>query len=184
MKKLTLLAIATIALYSCSPSDSGNTSGFEIKGSLSNSKGEAIYLEKLSQQGVASVDSATINEKGEFIMNHYSPSVGFYRLRISNANFAMMVLDSAQKVVISGDARDLGNTYKAEGSPDTKLYLEYNTLAQGQKHRTDSLGNIINDSVMKIRVVTKKERLSKEDSLKIVSTVAGNELYRKAYLKI
>ena len=152
MKKLSLLAFAAITLYSCSSSDSGNTSGFEIKGNLSNSKGEAIYLEKLSQQGVAAVDSATINEKGEFLMNHYSPSIGFYRLRISNANFAMLVLDSAQKVTITADARDLGNTFNADGSPDTKLFLEYNKLAQGQKVRTDSLENIFRTAMVTLKL--------------------------------
>ena len=168
MKKLIIAAIALTGLYACNNTNK-STSSFEITGNLTNTKGESIYLEKLGQQGSNVVDSAIIGEKGDFKMNQYLPSVGFYRLRINASNFAMLVLDSAQKVVITGDARDLGNTYKAEGSPDTKLYSEYNILAQNQKHRTDSLGNIINDSVMKIRVVTKKERLSKEDSLKIVS---------------
>ncbi|MCD6020243.1 MAG: hypothetical protein K0S53_3364 [Bacteroidetes bacterium] len=163
MKKITLLALATIALYSCNNSDSGNNSGFEIKGNLSNSKGEAIYLEKLSQTGVASVDSATIDEKGEFKMNHYSPSVGFYRLRISNSNFAMLVLDSAQKVSVTADARDLGNTFKAEGSPDTQLFLEYNKLAQGQKVRTDSLENIFRTAMVVMKLDSlRADSLSKE----------------------
>lgn len=163
MKKLSLLAFAAIALYSCSSSDSGNSSGFEIKGNLSNSKGEAIYLEKLSQQGVAAVDSATINEKGEFLMNHYSPSVGFYRLRISNANFAMLVLDSAQKVTVTADARDLGNTFNVDGSPDTKLFLEYNKLAQGQKVRTDSLENIFRTAMVTLKLDSlRADSLSKE----------------------
>ncbi|MBI3518678.1 MAG: AhpC/TSA family protein [Bacteroidetes bacterium] len=163
MKKITLLALASIALYSCGPSNSGNTSGFELKGTLSNSKGESIYLEKLAQSGVTAVDSAVINEKGEFLINHYSPSVGFYRLRISNSNFAMLVLDSAQKVTVTADARDLGNTFKAEGSPDTQLFLDYNKLAQGQKVRTDSLENIFRTAmvVMKLDSI-RADSLSKE----------------------
>ncbi|MBL7936274.1 MAG: AhpC/TSA family protein [Bacteroidia bacterium] len=163
MKKITLLALAAIALYSCSTSNSGNTSGFEIKGNLSNSKGEAVYLEKLSQTGVTSVDSATIDEKGEFLMNHYSPSVGFYRLRISNSNFAMLVLDSAQKISVTADARDLGNTFNAEGSPDTKLFLEYNKLAQGQKARTDSLENVFRTAMITLKLDSlRADSLSKE----------------------
>ena len=124
MKKITIIVLAAITLYSCSTSNSGNSSGFEIKGSLSNSKGESIYLEKLAQSGITSVDSTIIDEKGEFLMNHFSPSIGFYRLRINASNFAMLVLDSAQKITITADARDLGNTFKVEGSPDTKLFLE------------------------------------------------------------
>lgn len=152
MKKISLIALAAITVYSCSTSNSGNTSGFEIKGSLSNSKGESIYLEKLAQSGVTAMDSAIIDEKGEFVMNHYSPSMGFYRLRITDSNFAMLVLDSAQKITITADARDLGNTFKAEGSPDTKLFLEYNTLAQGQKVRTDSLENIFRTAMITLKL--------------------------------
>ncbi len=147
MKKIILIAIVSIVIYSCG-TEHKNTSGFQISGTLVNSKGESIYLEKLGQQGVNVVDSAIIGEKGEFLINNYAPTVGFYRLRINASNFAMLVLDSAQKLVITGDARDLGNTYKAEGSPDTKLYFEFNVLAQAQKHRTDSLENIIRNAVV------------------------------------
>jgi thiol-disulfide isomerase/thioredoxin len=146
MKKIILLALATLALYSCK--ESQNASGFELKGTLQNSKGESIYLEKLSQQGTVTVDSGLIDDKGGFLLNSFSPTAGFYRLRINNANFAMLVLDSAQKVSITGDARDLGNTFKAEGSPDTKLFLEYNALAQKQKVRTDSLENIFRTAII------------------------------------
>ena len=163
MKKISLLALAAFALYACSSSNSGNNSGFEIKGTLSNSKGESIYLEKLSQSGVLPVDSSSINEKGEFLMNHYSPNVGFYRLRISNANFAMLVLDSAQKITITADARDLGNTFQADGSADTKLFIEYNKLAQGQKVRTDSLENIFRTAMITLKLDSlRADSLSKE----------------------
>ncbi|MDF2450325.1 MAG: hypothetical protein K0R26_2829 [Bacteroidota bacterium] len=163
MKKISLLALAAFALFACNDSNKGNNSGFEIKGNLSNSKGEPIYLEKLSQSGVASVDSAIIDEKGEFKMNQYSPSIGFYRLRITNSNFAMMVLDSAQKVTVTADARDLGNTFKAEGSPDTQLFLEYNKMAQGQKVRTDSLENVFRTALIVMKLDSlRADSLSRE----------------------
>ncbi len=162
MKKIIILALATLTFYSCSTSNS-NTSGFEIKGSLSNSKGEAIYLERLGQGGVETIDSTNIDEKGDFLMNHSSPSLGFYRLRISSSNFCMLVLDSAQKVTVTGDSRDLGNTFKTEGSPDTKLFAEYNTLAQGQKVRTDSLENVFRTAMVTMKLDSiRADSLSKE----------------------
>lgn len=187
MKKLSLLALVLTALYSCTNSGSKNSSGFEIKGTLSNSKGEVIYLEKLAQQGVSKIDSTTINEKGEFLMNSFSPSIGFYRLRITDANFAMMVLDSAQKVSITGDARDLGNTFKVEGSPDTKLFLEYNALAQNQKRRTDSLENIFRTALVTMKLDSlRADSLSKvlqkpyEDMSKEYSEVVANKIKSNA----
>ncbi|MES2515951.1 MAG: TlpA disulfide reductase family protein [Bacteroidota bacterium] len=162
MKKIITLSLAVIALYSCSPSET-NTSGFELKGNLSNSKGESIYLEKLSQAGTETIDSTTIDEKGEFLLNHASPGLGFYRLRITSANFCMLVLDSAQKVTVTGDARDLGNTFKTEGSPDTKLFSEYNALAQTQKVRTDSLENVFRTAMVTMKLDSiRADSLSKE----------------------
>jgi len=160
MNKIVVTTFIIAIITACTDSKTKNNSGFEINGNLSNSKSEVIYLEKLSQKGPEVVDSVLINEKGEFLINNYSPSVGFYRLRLSNSNFAMLVLDSAQKLTISGDARDLGNTYKVEGSPDTKLYLEYNELAKGQKIRTDSLESVFNNAL----IVQKLDSLS-ADSL-------------------
>ena len=163
MKNILFLAFTTIVLASCSPSKSGNTSGFEIKGNLSNSKGETIYLEKLSRQGSMPMDSAVIDEKGDFMMNHYSPSIGFYRLRISESNFAMMVLDSAQKITVTADARNLGSTFKSEGSPDTKLFLEYSALAQTHKMRTDSLENVFRTAMITLKLDSiRADSLSKE----------------------
>jgi peroxiredoxin len=162
MKNIIILALAAFTLYSCSPSDT-NTSGFELKGNLSNSKGESIYLEKLSQAGTETIDSTTIDDKGEFLLNHASPTLGFYRLRINSSNFCMLVLDSAQKVTVTGDARDLGNTFKTEGSPDTKLFAEYNALAQTQKVRTDSLENVFRTAMVTMKLDSvRADSLSKE----------------------
>lgn len=160
MNKIVITAFIIALFSACTDSKLKNNSGFEINGNLTNSKSEVIYLEKLSQKGPEVVDSATINEKGEFLINNYSPTVGFYRLRLSKSNFAMLVLDSAQKVTVTGDARDLGNTYNVEGSPDTKLYLEYSKLSIVQKIRTDSLESIFNNAL----IVQKLDSLS-ADSL-------------------
>lgn len=163
MKYLFFAAASLAFLYSCTNSGSENASGFEISGTLSNTKGEMLVLEKLSPKGTIAVDSALINEKGEFLINHFSPSIGFYRLRISNSNFAVMVLDSGQKVSVTGDARDLGNTFKSEGSPDTKLFMEYNLMAQNQKRRTDSLENIFRTALVTMKLDSlRADSLSKE----------------------
>ena len=161
MNKIIIAAFLISLFNACN--NSKTSSKFEIKGNLLNSKSESIYLEKLTQKGPTIVDSAIIDEKGEFLIHNYSPSVGFYRLRLTNANFAMLVLDSAQKLVITGDARDLGNTFKAEGSTDTKLFLEFQELAKMQKVRTDSLESVFNNAIITQKLDSlKADALSKE----------------------
>jgi len=137
IKKSILLIGATAALVSC-----GNkklNGAFELKGTLSNSNGETIYLEKLSSAQPVIVDSAVVNDKGEFDFLQYQPKIGFYRIKLNQQNFAMLVLDSADKVNVTADIKDLANTYKTEGSPETKLFLEYQEIAKQRDIRLDSL---------------------------------------------
>ena len=113
--------------------------GFELKGKLANASGEKLYLEEMSSKGVNVVDTAALDDKGEFAFLHANPVVGFYRVRITDANFAMLVLDSTQKVTLNGDARDLGNNFTVEGSPDSKLFSDMNLFAKASYQKRDSM---------------------------------------------
>jgi len=137
MNKVTICLAASLALASCS--DSKKSSGFELKGNFTNTKGETIYLEKLTSIQPVLVDSTVINDKGDFEFTNYVPKIGFYRIKLNQQNFAMLVLDSADKVTVTGNISDLGNTYKTEGSPETKLFIEYNDLSKARDLRLDSL---------------------------------------------
>lgn len=134
----SIASIGAIAiLASCG--SSGKQGNFELKGNFTNTKGEMIYLEKLNGPQPVAVDSTVIDEKGDFAFKNYSPKIGFYRVKVTAQNFAMLVLDSSDKVTLTGNLNDLGNTYKAEGSPETKLFVEYNEISKIRDLRLDSL---------------------------------------------
>lgn len=136
MYKSIIAAIAILALTGCSEEKKGS---FELKGTLSDSKGEMIFLEKLTNPQPVLVDSVILDEKGNFEFKNYTPKIGFYRIKTSAQNFAMLVLDSADKVMVTGSVKDLGNTYKATGSPETTLFIEYNELHKINQKQLDSL---------------------------------------------
>lgn len=140
MQKL-IIAISFFTLVtSC---ESGKRKGdFQLKGNFTNSKGETIYLEKLAGQKPVIVDSTQIDEKGDFEFTSYDPKIGFYRIKLNEQNFAMLVLDSADKVRVTGNLQDLGNSYKVEGSPETSLFLAYNEVSKKDRVRMDSLTQI------------------------------------------
>ena len=134
---LILAASVSLLLAACNGKNkSGN---FELKGNFKNSKGETIYLEKLNSTKPVVVDSAVVDANGDFEFGEYTPKIGFYRIKVNDQNFAMLVLDSADKVRVTGDIKDLGNTYKTEGSVETALFLEYNEIAKSRDIRLDSL---------------------------------------------
>jgi thiol-disulfide isomerase/thioredoxin len=134
----SIICLASVTLLlSCG--EKKKKSGFELKGNFSNSKGEMLVLEKLGgHQGVI-VDSAEVDEDGNFEFTNYVPAIGFYRVKVNQQNFAMLVLDSSDKIKLTGNINDLGNSYKTEGSPETKLFVEYNEISKKRDLRLDSL---------------------------------------------
>jgi hypothetical protein len=76
MQKVIIAASLFIFLAACK--GDGRKSAFELKGNFTNSKGETIYLEKLSSTQPIVVDSALINDAGEFEFIQYQPKIGFY----------------------------------------------------------------------------------------------------------
>jgi peroxiredoxin len=161
MKHLLKIAVFSIVFYGCGGGK--KTEGaFELKGTLKDSKGEMIYLERFSNRGAEKVDSAEIDETGNFSMENYVPKIGFYRIKINDQNFAMLVLDSMDKVKITGSAKDLGNTYKVEGSPETVLFMAYNEIGRRQKTRDDSLQQAFRQAMYNVKMDSlKMDSLSK-----------------------
>lgn len=154
MQKI-ILSLSTIALLaSC---DGNKKSGsFELKGTLTDTKGETIYLEKLTNPQPITIDSTVIDDKGNFEFKNYTPKIGFYRIKTSAQNFAMLVLDSTDKVNITGSVKDLGNTYKVEGSPETKLFLEFNDIAKKNRIQLDSLNQVFQAIVQEKKLNNKQ----------------------------
>ncbi len=140
MKKILFVATISGLLFSCGGGNTSKNTAFELKGTLTNVVGgEVIYLEELSPNGKVLLDSAVLDNKGNFAFEHTAPTLGFYRVKVNEANFAMLVLDSTQKIKITGDFKDIGNTYSVEGSPDTKIFLDFNELGKVIQVRSDSL---------------------------------------------
>lgn len=160
MQKL-ILGISIAALLTACGGKKRN-GDFELKGSFTNSNGEMIFLEKLAANGPVVVDSTTLGEKGEFEFVNYTPKIGFYRVKFNQQNFAMLVLDSTDKVTLTGDAKDLGNTYKAVGSPETSLFLEYAEISKRREIRLDSLNKVFMNLVEPVKMDSAKvEEISK-----------------------
>jgi peroxiredoxin len=139
MKNILKLTALALVLNSCGNDHKKTNTTFELKGTLSDSKGETLYLEKLASQTPLRVDSCVLDDNGNFSFDNYVPTIGFYRIKLNEQNFAMLVMDSTNKITITGNAKDLGNTYKTEGSPDTKLFLEYNEETKAFQRQQDSL---------------------------------------------
>ncbi len=161
-KSIYILAV-TVLLAACGGKEKGNSS-FQLSGTFTNAaKGDVVYFEELAPGAKIVLDSATIDDKGNFTFTHASPSAGFYRVKVTEQNFAMLVLDSTQKITLTGDYKNLGNTYKTTGSEDTEMFLEFNKLGKEIQQRTDSM-----QQAFQARVGTMKMDSVRMDSLNVV----------------
>lgn len=114
----------------------------EVKGKISNINGKTVYLEHMTMEGIKSLDSAVVNESGEFTMTPAITEPGFYRLKISERNFATLILNEKDKALINGDGNNLGNTYTVEGSKDSKLFWEINSASMKNYRKRDSIQQV------------------------------------------
>jgi peroxiredoxin len=170
----SIFCLALVAFVSsCSQDKKGGN--FELKGNFTNSKGEMLYLEKLSGPQPVTVDSTTVDEQGNFEFSNYRPVIGFYRIKANQQNFAMLVLDSTDKVKVTGDLKDLGNSYKVEGSAETALFLEYNEISRKRELRLDSLNKAFQAIMESSKMDSKKmDSLSKIFERPYTSIVEGS----------
>ena len=169
MQKI-LISLSVILLLSFCDGNKKNSS-FQLKGTLSDSKAETLYLEKLGSAKQVIIDSVILDENGNFEFTNYTPKIGFYRIKTNDKNFAMLVLDSADKVTITGSVKDLGNTFKVEGSPETTIFIEYNNLSKSRDIKLDSL-----NKAFQLLMETNKMDSKRMDSLSAIFETPYNSI--------
>jgi len=129
-----MLFIATISLFfSCTKTEP------LVKGKLTNPSGEMIWLQDANSSKPQNIDSVKLDANGEFVFNTKLKAKGFYNLMLSPGNFATLILDPSEKINVSGDAKNLGYTYKTEGSEDTKLFMDFNVYAMENRRKVNAI---------------------------------------------
>ncbi len=168
LRKLIIPAL-TLLLFAC---NNQKKNAFSLKGKLKNASGETLVLEQMTRGKSTIIDSAKVDEEGNFEFQHARiPQMDFYMLRITPSNFAMLVMDSTQQITFSGDAKQLGKNYQAEGSSDTKHFISLNQILEKTKTSFDSLKQEYQATMASIKM----------DSLKMDSL---NKLAQESYIKI
>ncbi|MEX2379299.1 MAG: TlpA disulfide reductase family protein, partial [Vicingaceae bacterium] len=128
MKRKTLLNLSlafSTLLFACGSSESQNKQDYLISGQLSDMANQQLYLLDLSQPKAGPVDTAFVDEAGNFGFD-YSPSkIGFYRVNL-NQNMALILpLKANDQITVNGQASD-ANSLEVKGSADAERMTEFN----------------------------------------------------------
>lgn len=137
MKKHFLYLLALAAIFtSCQPEEPG----IEISGTLQNSKNVAVILQAIEGRELVDLDTAKVEEDGNYSMRVEIKKPGIYLLRLSNENFIPLILDTnSTNFTVSGDAQQLSNTYTVSGSPESEKLMEANRYLTKTSTSLDSL---------------------------------------------
>jgi thiol-disulfide isomerase/thioredoxin len=110
---------------------------------------EFIYLADVNSSRPKIIDSAKVNKNGEFYFTKKVPEKGFYNIQISPSNFATIILDSSEKIIFEGDAKNLGETYKVSGSTDSEIFLRFNQFTK-KKFKEMESSRMKQDSIRRV----------------------------------
>jgi len=138
MKKILLISLMFTIMYSCNT----GTNEFLVKGKLENASGKTVFLSEYTETGPKTVDSVSVDAKGEFKLKGNTSYPKFYMLRTSPNQFITLILDSADVLKVSGDFEDIVATYKVEGSKEMELVHQLNSKLEITRSIIDSLGTI------------------------------------------
>ncbi|HEY1025386.1 MAG TPA: TlpA disulfide reductase family protein [Sphingobacteriaceae bacterium] len=120
MKKLSILAVAVMAMASCKNNDQ-----FSISGKLDNAAGiKKVLLYETDQL----VDSVFLNENNEFRFIRSAGEANFYTIEAGEKNF-LVVAENGDEIAIEADFADQANTYRVEGSQASEKIREFNQIS-------------------------------------------------------
>jgi len=156
MKYLSVLVLTLSVFFgSCNNAHEG----YEIKGTLDNGAGKTIYLDELNMNRIDPLDSAVIDNEGNFVFRGVTNEPIFVNLRLGPNNFASLLIDSLDKVTITGDADRLNHTYQVEGSVECKLIKELSSGLNNTSQKIDSIVVIYESNINNTAIDSIKQEL-------------------------
>ncbi|MCR4660264.1 MAG: DUF4369 domain-containing protein [Bacteroidales bacterium] len=110
-----LIALGALLLCSC------HKDTFSLNGTLTGGENKTLYLEELTPDGPLFIDSIHLDQSGSFKYRYKMPYRSLYNLHTTADNYAVLLPDYGEKIVLTGDYANLSTTYYVEGSPESVL---------------------------------------------------------------
>ena len=152
MKRFSIvyLVVALIAVFSCTE-EKGKVSklgtiDYSIKATVTNSKGDAVYLEEIRDKQWIVIDSTKLTD-GTFELSGNIPAVDIYRLRFAENAFVPLLLN-ADKIVFTVDLNQPFETIVFSGSKENETYADFNKKMLGFNKKHEALASML-DSLKK-----------------------------------
>jgi len=173
----TLTIMLTISVLSCSSKpERGN-----INGNLKNFKESYVYLDEITIESAIPKDSAKVDEKGNFTLKFDTKEPSFYRLRLAENNYILLIVDNKEQIEFSADANNMGKTAQVKGSAESEKLFYATHHLQRNAEQLDSLNGVFqreqnNPALDSIKMVLQEafNRMTEEEIVFIKSFIDKN----------
>jgi len=167
-KAFVICALAVIA--ACSPKKEHN---MIVQGQIKGLKKGTLYLQKIVDTALVSVDSISLLGKSDFILTDMidSPEVYYLTFDGNTTQKSILVFGEEGTITVTDELEKFGIAPKIEGSKNQELLDKYNDMRQQFNHR--------NLDLLKLNFEAQKEgNKEKMDSI----ALASETLIKRQYL--
>ncbi|MFO8001370.1 MAG: TlpA disulfide reductase family protein [Marinilabilia sp.] len=113
---------------------------YEIGGTIENAEDRMLVLEKMQLDRNLPTDSVVLDKSGDFTFRGEKLEVPtFFRLKLSPSNFLTVLVDSTENITVNADGKNLEDTYRVEGSLESKKIQILNQRLKTLRNSVDSL---------------------------------------------
>ncbi len=143
MKKIILILAVVLGISACKT----NKTEFEINGHFENTNGELLFLKFMGSNQLNTIDSAIIDESGNFNFSGKIEGPNFYMIEKDQQNYLTLILNPGEKVTVSGDANNLLKDYDVKGSEDSELLRDFTGELMASIEELTELSKVYQDSI-------------------------------------
>jgi peroxiredoxin len=106
MKKLLLVPVIAIALFSCK--NAGDNGKFTVNGQLKNAPDQKVFLEEIyfNQKDPEILDTGEI-KNGKFTLNGLASEEGIFRIRMEKLNHGFLFINDKSTINFTADLNDV-----------------------------------------------------------------------------
>lgn len=130
MKKLILIAMASLAIVACNEREPS----FTVEGVVKGAKDQTLFLYNNALGGAVKLDSVKLTEEGTFTFHSEAPQAPeLYSLIVGN-QMVYFGIDSTETVTINADYATMASAYQVKGSASSEKIRQL-TLRQHDLQR-------------------------------------------------
>lgn len=134
MNRIFAMLMIVLLVTAC-----GKKSNFTISGKIDGGAGKKVYLNHLLTSSQKPVDSVKLDGSGTFKIKGSVSVPTFFLLKISDSNFATLLVDSAENLSITGSYKNFATDYAVQGSDNSSKVRDLTFLFAAAKNKSDSI---------------------------------------------